>query len=69
MTSVSGGSPLLRPQFYRTVTVSTLLQADQQDRFLESGELSQLATYLTSGNKRLDIIITLTNNSEAIVCS
>nr|NP_043160.1 phycobillisome linker protein [Cyanophora paradoxa]P48088.1 RecName: Full=Phycobiliprotein ApcE; AltName: Full=Anchor polypeptide; AltName: Full=PBS-anchor protein; AltName: Full=Phycobilisome linker polypeptide [Cyanophora paradoxa]AAA81191.1 core linker phycobiliprotein [Cyanophora paradoxa] len=67
MTSVSGGSPLLRPQLYRTVTVSTILQADQQDRFLESGELSQLATYLTSGNKRLDIIITLTNNSEAIV--
>lgn len=67
MTSVSGGSPLLNPQLYRTVTVSSILQAEQQDRFLEAGELSQLTTYFTSGNKRLDIIITLTNSSEAIV--
>nr|YP_009546037.1 phycobillisome linker protein [Glaucocystis incrassata]ASQ40098.1 phycobillisome linker protein [Glaucocystis incrassata] len=63
----SGSSSVVNPQLYRTVTVSTILQADQQDRFLQQGELEQLSAYLNSGIKRLDIAITLTNNSEGIV--
>lgn len=63
----SGGSSVARPQLYQTVPVSTISQAEQQDRFLERGELSELASYFSSGNKRLDIASVLTNNADLIV--
>jgi phycobilisome core-membrane linker protein len=63
----SGGSSVARPQLYQTVPLATIIQAEQQDRFLESGELDQLAIYLRSGTKRLEIATTLTKNSETIV--
>ena len=63
----SGGSSLARPQLYQTVPVAAISQAEQQDRFLEIGELNQLTTYFRSGSKRLEIAQTLTNNSDLIV--
>jgi phycobilisome core-membrane linker protein len=63
----SGGSSVARPQLYQTVPVATISQAEQQDRFLQRGELSELATYFSSGAKRIDISATLTKNSELIV--
>ncbi len=63
----SGGSSVARPQLYQTVPVSTISQAEQQDRFLGKGELDELARYFSSGNKRLEIAETLTQNSEIIV--
>jgi len=63
----SGGSSVARPQLYQTVPVSTISQAEQQDRFLEGGELSELASYFNSGNKRLEIASILTNNADLIV--
>ena len=63
----SGGSSVARPQLYQTLTVSTISQAEQQDRFLGRGELSELASYFASGAKRLAIAQTLTENSEIIV--
>ncbi|MBW4667140.1 MAG: phycobilisome rod-core linker polypeptide [Cyanomargarita calcarea GSE-NOS-MK-12-04C] len=63
----SGGSSVARPQLYQTLAVSTISQAEQQDRFLGRGELSELASYFASGAKRLEIAQTLTNNSEIIV--
>ncbi|MFW6264158.1 MAG: phycobilisome rod-core linker polypeptide [Cyanobacteriota bacterium] len=63
----SGGSSVARPQLYQTVPVSTIIQAEQQDRFLERGELSELETYFKSGNKRIEIATTLSNNSDLIV--
>ncbi len=63
----SGGSSVARPQLYRTVPVSTIAQAEQQDRFLDGGELSELTSYFLSGSKRLEIAQTLSNNSELIV--
>jgi len=63
----SGGSSLANPQFYQTVAVSTISQAEQQDRFLENGELNQLVAYFRSGTKRLEIAQTLTINSDLIV--
>ncbi|MGK7916745.1 MAG: phycobilisome rod-core linker polypeptide [Prochloraceae cyanobacterium] len=65
--SASGGSLLARPQLYQTVAVSTILQAEQQDRFPERGELNELTEYFKSGAKRLAIAQVLTNNSELIV--
>ncbi len=32
----SGGSSLAKPQLYQTVAVSTIIQAEQQDRFLNN---------------------------------
>ncbi|BDA67947.1 phycobilisome core-membrane linker protein ApcE [Calothrix sp. PCC 7716] len=63
----SGGSSVARPQLYQTVALSTISQAEQQDRFLGTGELSELASYFASGAKRLQIAQTLTDNSEIIV--
>lgn len=63
----SGGSSVARPQLYQTVLLSTLSQAEQQDRFLDKGELKELDTYFRSGAQRLAIAQTITNNAELIV--
>ncbi|TAF56144.1 MAG: photosystem I reaction center subunit X [Oscillatoriales cyanobacterium] len=63
----SGGSSVARPQLYQTVPVATISQAEQQDRFLQRGELSELASYFSSGALRIAISETLTRNSELIV--
>jgi phycobilisome core-membrane linker protein len=63
----SGGSSLARPQLYQTVALTTISQAEQQDRFPAKGELDQLSQYFASGLKRLDIAQTLTRYSELIV--
>ena len=65
--TASGGSSLARPQLYRTVAVSTILQAEQQDRYLEKGELTELTAYYKSGSRRLNIAQTITNNADIIV--
>jgi phycobilisome core-membrane linker protein len=63
----SGGSSVARPQLYQTVPVATISQAEQQDRFLERGELSELSSYFGSGLKRIAISQILTQNSDLIV--
>ena len=63
----SGGSSVANPQLYKTLPVSTISQAEQQDRFPEKGELDELETFFSSGAKRLEIAQILTNNSERIV--
>ena len=63
----SGGSPLAKPQLYRTASISTIVQAEQQDRFLQLGELNDLVTFLNSGTKRLEIADLLAKNSGILV--
>ncbi|BAZ05880.1 phycobilisome protein [Calothrix sp. NIES-3974] len=63
----SGGSSVARPQLYQTLALSTISQAEQQDRYLGVGELKELSSYFASGAKRLEIAKTLTDNSEIIV--
>nr|YP_010986178.1 phycobilisome core-membrane linker protein [Polyopes affinis]WOL37096.1 phycobilisome core-membrane linker protein [Polyopes affinis] len=63
----SSGSPLARPQLYRTAPISTIAQAEQQDRFLQLGELNELVTFLSSGNKRLEVADLLTKNANILV--
>ena len=63
----SGGSSLAKPQLYQTVAVSTIIQAEQQDRFPDQRELGELKTYFDSGLRRLAIAETITNNSDIIV--
>ena len=63
----SGGSSVARPQLYQTVPVSTIIQAEQQDRFLGNGELNELASYFRSGIQRLEIADILSKNADLIV--
>jgi len=63
----SGGSSVSRPNLYQTLPVSTISQAEQQDRFLGKGELDELARFFSSGAKRLAIADTITRNSDLIV--
>jgi phycobilisome core-membrane linker protein len=63
----SGGSSVARPQLYQTVPVATIIQAEQQDRFLQQGELNELSIYLSSGVKRIEIAAVLAQNAEVIV--
>lgn len=63
----SGGSSVARPNLYQTLPVSTISQAEQQDRFLGRGELDELASYFSSGAKRLAIAEALTKFSDLIV--
>ena len=63
----SGGSPTTKPQLYRTASISTIAQAEQQDRFLQLGELNELVTFLNSGNKRLEVANLLAKNANILV--
>ena len=63
----SGGSPLTKPQLYRTASMSSIAQAEQQDRFLQLGELNELVAFLNSGAKRLEAADLLAKNSSILV--
>jgi phycobilisome core-membrane linker protein len=63
----SGGSSVVQPQLYQTLPVATISQAEQQDRYIDRGELSELASFFSSGAKRLAIAEALTRYSELIV--
>nr|YP_010619478.1 Phycobilisome linker polypeptide [Xiphosiphonia pinnulata]WAX03491.1 Phycobilisome linker polypeptide [Xiphosiphonia pinnulata] len=67
IVKASGGSPLIQPKMYRTVSLSSILQAEQQDRFLQLGELSQLVSFFSSGSKRLEVVQLLTKNANFLV--
>jgi len=67
VTKASGGSPAVKPKLYKTASTLAISQAEQQDRFLELGELNQLATFLNSGNIRLEIADLITKNANIIV--
>nr|YP_009293622.1 phycobilisome core-membrane linker protein [Rhodymenia pseudopalmata]AOM64304.1 phycobilisome core-membrane linker protein [Rhodymenia pseudopalmata] len=63
----SSGSPLIKPQLYKTASISTIIQAEQQDRFLQLGELNDLVAFLNSGNKRLEVADVLAKNANILV--
>lgn len=67
IVKASSGSPTVRPQLYRTASISTIVQAEQQDRFLQLGELNDLVTFLNSGTKRLEIAEILSKNANILV--
>lgn len=67
IVKASGGSPVARPQLYRTASISTIAQAEQQDRFLQLGELNELVAFLNSGSKRLEVADLLAKNANILV--
>nr|QCI08133.1 gbilisome linker polypeptide [Polyneura bonnemaisonii] len=67
IVKASSGSPLVKPKLYLTASISSIAQAEQQDRFLELGELNQLVAFFNSGSKRLEIANTLSKNANFLV--
>nr|ATG31120.1 LCM [Griffithsia pacifica]5Y6P_a2 Chain a2, LCM [Griffithsia pacifica]5Y6P_b2 Chain b2, LCM [Griffithsia pacifica] len=66
-SNASAGSPLVKPKLYRTASMSAIMQAEQQDRFLQLGELNEIVAFLNSGSKRLEIANVISNNSNLMV--
>ncbi|MFQ3613574.1 MAG: phycobilisome rod-core linker polypeptide [Cyanobacteriota bacterium] len=65
--NASGGTVVSRPRLYQTVPVSTISQAEQQDRYLGRTELDRLDDFFSNGLKRLEIAQVIAANSEIIV--
>lgn len=63
----SGGSPVAHPQRYQSLPISVISLASQQDRYLKSSEVEQLASHFSSGAKLLEIAAKLTEKSDEIV--
>jgi phycobilisome core-membrane linker protein len=65
--TASSGSPRVSPQLFDTLPLSSVRQAEQQDRFPEVGELDKLITFFRSGQDRLQAAELISTNAEAIV--
>ncbi|GAB4217488.1 MAG: phycobilisome rod-core linker polypeptide [Synechococcales cyanobacterium] len=66
-TTASTGTVVSQPRLYQTVPVSTISQAEQQDRYLAATELERLGDFYVNGLKRLEVAQAISVNSEAIV--
>ena len=65
--TASSGSTRVAPQLYDTLPLSSVRQAEQQDRFPDGGELDSLITFFQSGRVRVLAAQRLSANSAAIV--
>jgi phycobilisome core-membrane linker protein len=65
--TASSGSSRVAPQRYDTLPLSSVREAEQQDRFLDGGELNTLVTFFQSGQLRVEAARRLSANAEAIV--
>ena len=61
------GSPRVSPQLFDTLPLSSVRQAEQQDRFPDGGELDSLVTFFRSGQDRIEASRIIAANAEAIV--
>lgn len=67
IVKASGGSSLVQPKMYTTASLTSILQAEQQDRFLQLGELNQLVTFFSSGDQRIKIAELISANADFLV--
>ena len=65
--TASSGSPRVSPQLFDTLPLSSVRQAEQQDRFPDNGELDSLVTFFRSGQDRIEASRIIAANAEAIV--
>ncbi|MEY3462338.1 MAG: hypothetical protein RLZZ468_116 [Cyanobacteriota bacterium] len=65
--TASSGSTRVAPQRYDTLPLSSVRQAEQQDRFPDGGELDSLITFFRSGGKRVEAARRISANAESIV--
>lgn len=67
IVKASGGGTLVKPKLYTTASLSSILQAEQQDRFLQSSELNQLMSFFSSGTNRIQIAQLISTNADFLV--
>ena len=67
IATASSGSPRVTPQSYDTLPLSSVRQAEQQDRFPDGGELNTLAIFFRSGARRIEASQLLAANAEELV--
>ncbi|MFM7547962.1 MAG: phycobilisome rod-core linker polypeptide [Cyanobacteriota bacterium] len=65
--TASSGSTRVNPQLYDTLPLSSVRQAEQQDRFPDGGELQTLITFFQSGQIRVEAAQRISANAAAIV--
>ncbi|MEB3259210.1 MAG: hypothetical protein VKP63_08430, partial [Cyanobacteriota bacterium] len=58
--TASSGSTRVNPQLYDTLPLSSVRQAEQQDRFPDGGELKTLINFFQSGRVRVEAAQRLT---------
>ena len=57
----------MSPQLFDTLPLSSVRQAEQQDRFPDNGELDSLVTFFRTGQDRIEASRIIAANAEAIV--
>ena len=65
--TASSGSTRVAPQLYDTLPLSSVRQAEQQDRFPDGGELDSLITFFQSGQTRVEAARRISANAGPIV--
>ncbi|SBO44546.1 phycobilisome rod-core linker polypeptide [Cyanobium sp. NIES-981] len=65
--TASSGSTRVAPQRYDTLPLSSVRQAEQEDRFPDGGELDNLITFFQSGQRRVAAAQRLSENADFIV--
>ncbi len=65
--TASSGSTRVAPQRYDTLPLSSVRQAEQEDRFPDGGELSNLISFFQSGQRRVEAARRMASNAEFIV--
>ena len=65
--TASSGSPRVSPQLFDTLPLSSVRQAEQQDRFPERVELENLVNFFRSGQDRIEASRIIAANAETIV--
>ena len=65
----NGGSPVVYPQQYHTVPTAVIDGARLRDRYLNSSEIAELSTFLSTGLQRLEIAQVLADKSDKIVAA
>ena len=65
--TASSGSPRVSPQLFDTLPLSSVRQAEQQDRFPDGGELDNLVNFFRSGQDRIEASRIIAANAEPIV--
>jgi phycobilisome core-membrane linker protein len=65
--TASSGSTRVAPQRYDTLPLSSVRQAEQEDRFPDGGELDNLVQFFQSGQRRIEAAQRITANAESIV--
>lgn len=65
--TASSGSTRVSPQRYDTLPLSSVRQAQQQDRFPDGGELDAMVTFFRSGQTRVEVARRISANADAIV--